>query len=84
MWVHQFQPSPRFADAFEPDEPEPRYQNWLVLNDNGALVRNVDQYTFQRVQLPVFSRAFMLKTYETVVTVFEEECVARGTAPVID
>jgi hypothetical protein len=32
----------------------------------------------------MFSRVFILTTYETVVAHFEEECVARNTAPVTE
>lgn len=75
MWVHQFQPSPKLADGYDPDEPEPRYQNKLVPRSDN---------TIQRVQLLMFSRAFLLKTYETVVEAFANECISSGTAPVID
>lgn len=76
MWVHQFQWSLKLADPYDPDEPEPRYQNKYVLDSKREAMCHV--------QLPMFSRAFILNTYEAVVTSFENECVASGTAPVID
>ena len=76
MWLHQFQPSERLASNYAPDESEPRYQNLLVPDDVGT--------DFERRQLPMFPRAFMLTTYQTVVAQFESECIAKKTAPVVE
>jgi hypothetical protein len=85
MWLHQFQPSPGLADAYAQDEPEPRYQNKLVVEEADAeSMRHSGRVGFKRVQLPMFSRAFMLKTYETVVEAFAKECLASGRTPVVD
>jgi len=90
MWLHQFQPSPRFASSYAPDEPWRRYQN-LVVPAGRAGQRTPIETTsdamgnsFERIQLLMFSRAFMLSTYESAVAGFETECIASGTAPVID